>query len=130
MRVTPLNWPRNEPSKICSGGCCEGDGASMLAGECVQEPGGKDPGAGGALGGMEEFALVLLDEDGHQGEELQAENPSFFHFEGFDSHGESDGVDDHPNPDDDDGGALALVWGCIQAELSHEVQEMMVIELG
>ena len=88
-----LAQERNEPSKICSGRCGEGDGA------------------GGALGGMEEFAeetLDLHDEDGHQGEELQAENLSFFHFEGVDGHGESDVVEDHPNPGDDGRGALAL----------------------
>ena len=40
------------------------------------------------------------------------------------SHGELDGVEDHPNLSDDGGGALALVWGCIQAVLSHEFQVM------
>ena len=54
---------------------------------------------------------------------------SLFHLEGVDCHGEPDGVD-HPNPDDDGGGALALVWGCVRVELRHEIQEVLVMELG
>ena len=108
MRVTPLNWPRKptKPTKICFGGWAEGDGAGVLGGECIEEPGNEDPGAGGALGGVEELAEKTL------------ELPGIFYLEGVDRHG------------DYGGGALTLIRGCIQAELGHEVQEVLVVGEG
>ena len=67
----------------------------MLSGECVEEHGVEDPGAGGALGGVEELAeetLELLDWDGGGSEKFEAEDPGFFYLEGVDRHGEPDGV--------------------------------------
>ena len=120
----------DEPAEVCFGGWVERDGAGVLSGECVEKPGEKNSCAGGALGGMEELAeetLELLDQDGCGSEQVEAERSGFFHLERVYSHGEPDGVKDRSNPSDYDGGALALVWGCIQAELVHEVQEVLVV---
>ena len=108
------------PGQVCFGRRVEGDDAGVLSGKCIQESGNEDPGACGALGGVEKFpqeTLELLDWDGRGTEKFQAEVPGFFYLEGVDGHGESDGVKNHSNPSDYGGGALALVWGCIQSKL-------------
>ena len=102
----------------------------MLGGEYVEEPGDEDCDAGGALGSMEELAkkaLELLDRAGCGSEKFEAEGPGFFYLERVDGHGEPDGVKDQSYPSDYGGGALAHVWGCIQSELGHEVQEVLVV---
>ena len=61
----------DEPTKICCGGWVEGDGASVLGGKGVEEPGDEDTGTGGKLGGVEELTeetLELLDRDGRGGD--------------------------------------------------------------
>ena len=85
----------DEPTKICSGGWAEEDGAGVLSGEGVEEPGDEDP------GGVEKFAeetLKLLDRYGRGGEEFDAEDPGFFHFERVNCHGEPHGVENHSRP--------------------------------
>ena len=101
--------------------------------EGVEEPGDEDPRAGGALSGMAELAKEALERlywDGGGGEELDAESPGFFHLERVDGHGEPDGIKHYSNPSDVGGRALTLVQGCIQAELRHEVQEVLVVGEG
>ena len=120
----------DEPGEVCFGGWAEGDGARVLCGKCVEEPGDEDSGAGGALGVVDELAkkaLELLDRGGCGSEHFEAEGPGFFHLERVDRHGEPDGVKNHSYPSDYGGWALALVRDCIQSELGHEVQEVLVM---
>ena len=56
-----LGQELDEPTEISFSGWAEGDGAGVLRGECVEEPGDKDFGTGGALGSIEDLAEEALE---------------------------------------------------------------------
>ena len=101
----------DEPTKICSGGWAMEPACSVARASRSLE--------------MKTLVLVvnlvvckslsrkleILDWDGQGGEELDAENPGFFHLERINCQGQPDGAEDHSNPSDDSGETLALVWG-------------------
>ena len=101
-----LTQENDEPAEVRFGVWAEEDGACVLGDECIGEPGDEDPGAIGALGGMEELAkenLEFLYRYGGGGEELNGESLGFFHLGRIDGHGQADGVKHYSNPSDDGG---------------------------
>ena len=118
---------------VRSGVWAKGDGACVLSGQGFQQPFEKGPGSRGALCGMNQHAQEFLespDRNRTGGQEVEAEEPGFFHFGWVDGHGETDGVEDYSDPGDEGGGAFTLVWSCVQAQLDDQVEEMLVMGPG